>query len=238
VSNKDEVGFDTSCLQILITIYSGALANSHSPNSAIAISKLQPTVNYTRTESSSSDVPSPVLWYRDPMVELPFSGFPNCPSTKAWETLNSQHTRWSSILNCLHLFPTVLSGALANNWLLLEVEITLHLTVIQSVSSPLWDLWPDIFIYLNVDFWKLLSCPCGAPPLTRGRVCQLTLVCSNLPVFTLSIFIFHVFYSPAIYIQYTHIQSFIQSRPRTADCALLVIISSHYHSSLDAWTVV
>jgi hypothetical protein len=39
-------------------------------------------------------------------------------------------------------------------------------------------------------------------------------------------FTLHFFYSSTIYIQY--IQSFIQSRPSTADYALLVIISSNY----------
>jgi hypothetical protein len=41
----------------------------------------------------------------------------------------------------------------------------------------------------------------------------------------------HVFYSLAMYIQY--IQNFFWSRLGTADYALLVTISSNYHSSLD-----
>jgi hypothetical protein len=35
------------------------------------------------------------------------------------------------------------------------------------VSSPLWNLWPLLSV------WKLLCCLCGAPSLTRGRVCWL-----------------------------------------------------------------
>jgi hypothetical protein len=41
------------------------------------------------------------------------------------------------------------------------------------VSSPLWDLWPDITSYLKDSGLKLLSCLYGAPSLTRGRVCSL-----------------------------------------------------------------
>jgi hypothetical protein len=43
-----------------------------------------------------------------------------------------------------------------------------------KVSSPLRDLWPDITFCPKVVFWKLLSCLCGAPSLTRGRVCHLS----------------------------------------------------------------
>jgi hypothetical protein len=45
------------------------------------------------------------------------------------------------------------------------------------VLSPLWDLRPDIN-----SVWNLLSCLCGAPSLTRGRVCLLSVtVSSNCP---------------------------------------------------------
>jgi hypothetical protein len=42
---------------------------------------------------------------------------------------------------------------------MIEVEVTLQLTVSQYVklSSPLWDLWPDITFCPKVVFWKLLS---------------------------------------------------------------------------------
>jgi hypothetical protein len=45
-------------------------------------------------------------------------------------------------------------------------------SVIQYVlvSSPLWNLWPDI---------KLLCCLCGVPSLMRGRVCLLSVTVSN-----------------------------------------------------------
>jgi hypothetical protein len=48
----------------------------------------------------------------------------------------------------------------------MEVKVTLQLTVCQSVSqyvkvsSPLWDLWPDIASYLKVavlSLWGALS---------------------------------------------------------------------------------
>jgi hypothetical protein len=59
-----------------------------------------------------------------------------------------------------------------------EVEVTLRLTVSQSVSMswyrvPLWDLWPDIISCRNVAVWNLRSCIYWAPSLTRGRVCNL-----------------------------------------------------------------
>jgi hypothetical protein len=41
------------------------------------------------------------------------------------------------------------------------------------MSSPFWDLWPDITSCRKVAVRKLQSCFCGAPSLTRGRVCSL-----------------------------------------------------------------
>jgi hypothetical protein len=40
-------------------------------------------------------------------------------------------------------------------------------------GTPLWDLRPDITSCQNVAVWKLRPCFCGAPSLTRGRVCNL-----------------------------------------------------------------
>jgi hypothetical protein len=62
--------------------------------------------------------------------------------------------------------------------LLVEVEVTLRLTVSQSVSMswyrvPLWDLRPGIISCRNVAVWNLRSCVYWAPSLTRGRVCNL-----------------------------------------------------------------
>jgi hypothetical protein len=39
--------------------------------------------------------------------------------------------------------------------------------------EPLWNLQPDIISFWNVAAWNLRSCICGAPSLTRGRVCNL-----------------------------------------------------------------
>jgi hypothetical protein len=59
-----------------------------------------------------------------------------------------------------------------------------------KVSSPFCDLWPDITFCPKVVLWKLLSCLCGAPSLTRGRVCHMSFsVCSKLPVFASSIYV-------------------------------------------------
>jgi hypothetical protein len=47
----------------------------------------------------------------------------------------------------------------------------------QSVSkswyrAPSWGPWPDFFFLI----WKFLSCLIGAPSLTRGRVCHLSVI--------------------------------------------------------------
>jgi hypothetical protein len=47
-------------------------------------------------------------------------------------------------------------------------------------QAPLWDLRPDITSCRHVAVWKLRSCFCGAPSLTRGRIC--TLQCNHLMV--------------------------------------------------------
>jgi hypothetical protein len=59
-----------------------------------------------------------------------------------------------------------------------EVEVTLRLTVSQSVSTSwyrasLWDLRPGITSCQNVAVLNLRSCFCGVLSLTRGRVCNL-----------------------------------------------------------------
>jgi hypothetical protein len=65
------------------------------------------------------------------------------------------------------------------------------------VSSPLSDLRPDINYV-----WNLLSCLCGTPSLTRGRVCLVSItVSSNCPASSSFFFVFlfphftcHAFY--------------------------------------------
>jgi hypothetical protein len=49
------------------------------------------------------------------------------------------------------------------------LRLTVSLSVL--VSSPVWGSWPDIYFDL-----KLQSCPYGAPSLTRGRVCHLSVI--------------------------------------------------------------
>jgi hypothetical protein len=71
-----------------------------------------------------------------------------------------------------------LKRLLENNKSLVEVEVALWHSVSQSVSmswyrAPLWDLRPDITSCRNVAVWNLLSCFCGTPSLTRGRVFNL-----------------------------------------------------------------
>jgi hypothetical protein len=52
-----------------------------------------------------------------------------------------------------------------------RVRVTLRLTVGQS--GPSWCRAPDgAHDQILVTVWLLRSCPCGAPPLTKGRVCR------------------------------------------------------------------
>jgi hypothetical protein len=77
-----------------------------------------------------------------------------------------------------------------------------------KVSSPPWDLWPDITFCPKFVFWKLLSCLCGVPSLTRGQVCNLSFsVCSNLPVFTSSIYVTCVLQFSNLYTIYIKLHS-------------------------------
>jgi hypothetical protein len=82
-----------------------------------------------------------------------------------------------------HFIYTIYIHSLTNSLLLTEtalgsvrVRITLHLTVSQSVclgvEPNLGLLTRDIFF-----FFKPLSCHLGAPSLTRGRVCHLSVFC-------------------------------------------------------------
>jgi hypothetical protein len=51
---------------------------------------------------------------------------------------------------------------------------TLLLMVSQSLclgAKPTLGLWPDVISRLKASVRKLLSCLCGAPSLTKGRVC-------------------------------------------------------------------
>jgi hypothetical protein len=71
--------------------------------------------------------------------------------------------------NCLLLSPTVLSGTLSINWLLLKFKLYCDWRSVGQfvlVSGPLWGLWPDFnFLCLTIKFFLL--------PLTRGRTCNL-----------------------------------------------------------------
>jgi hypothetical protein len=75
--------------------------------------------------------------------------------------LTSSHTLRNLTANCTP--PHSL-----RNWTVSKVKVTLRLTVSPwvLVSSPIWGLWPDIYNCLTVTVFF-----CGAPSLTRGRVC-------------------------------------------------------------------
>jgi hypothetical protein len=74
-----------------------------------------------------------------------------------------------------------------------KVKVTLRLTVSQSVSmswcrAQIWDIWPEFF-FLS----KFLFCLFGAPSLTRGRVCHV------------SVFVIEVYHSLVYLQQYLHV---------------------------------
>jgi hypothetical protein len=54
-----------------------------------------------------------------------------------------------------------------------KVKVTLRLTVSQSVSLGVEPHLGLMTRYLAITIWELRSCFCGAPSLTRGRVCLL-----------------------------------------------------------------
>jgi hypothetical protein len=59
--------------------------------------------------------------------------------------------------------------------------MTMTMTVSQSVSQYVFvSSPPDITPSLKIAAWKLLSWLCGAPYLTRGRVCNLQCRTGNL----------------------------------------------------------
>jgi hypothetical protein len=77
--------------------------------------------------------------------------------------------------------------------LLYDCQSVSHSVSMSWCRAPLWDLQPDITSCRYVSVWKLRSCFCGAPSLTRGRVCNLqcnhsvVLVAQNpWPYFTVS----------------------------------------------------
>jgi hypothetical protein len=66
-------------LKFLITFHCGAIANSHRLQFLVAL-----------TGNSLSAVPSPVLWYWLPTVDVPLPRFPICPHATATAILDSE----------------------------------------------------------------------------------------------------------------------------------------------------
>jgi hypothetical protein len=59
------------------------------------------------------------------------------------------------------------------SWVKVKVKVTLRLTVGQSVSKS-WCRAPSgVHDQRFITVWQLRFCVCGAPSLTRGRVCLL-----------------------------------------------------------------
>jgi hypothetical protein len=94
-------------------------------------------------------------------------------------SLQARKSQVGVLMRLLHVFslPDSFSCTMALEFTepQIEVEATLWLTISQYVlvSSPLWDLRPDIASYWKVSVWKLWSCFCETPSPTRGRVCNL-----------------------------------------------------------------
>jgi hypothetical protein len=84
---------------------------------------------------------------------------------------------WLYSLSC-HLFNSVYYFSLTHSFRSGQSESESELlynwrSVSQSVlvSSPIWDFWPEIYIFF---FFVSYSLVFGAPSLTRGRVCHLS----------------------------------------------------------------
>jgi hypothetical protein len=73
------------------------------------------------------------------------------------------------------------SGSKSELLTLLKVKVTLRLMVGQSVSQSWCQAQSGAHDQIFITVWQLRSCYCGAPSLTRGRVCLLlTLLNWNL----------------------------------------------------------
>jgi hypothetical protein len=105
------------------------------------------------------------------------------------------------------------------------------------VSSPLWDLWPDIISCSNVAVWNLRSCFRGAPSLTRRQVGSLQCNHCTEPVTILYCLMWD---SPSLESQ---VLVFTSPRNRVAQLYPWALVS-HYVTSYDSqgygkwWSIV
>jgi hypothetical protein len=78
---------------------------------------------------------------------------------------NTQYSRSCSIISSLRYnqHQSESESELHYNWQSVSQYVL--------VSSPIWEFRPEIYFF----FWKSLSCHLGAPSLTRGRVCPLSI---------------------------------------------------------------
>jgi hypothetical protein len=92
-------------------------------------------------------------------------------------TLSHRYSRRS--VSCSAPSSIVLSPLSDTDSALLRVKIkvTLRLTVSQSVCLSWCRAPAGAHDQLLLFKWNLLSCPCGAPSLTRGRVSYLLVFC-------------------------------------------------------------
>jgi hypothetical protein len=83
--------------------------------------------------------------------------------------------------------------------------------------------------------WQLPSCTCGAPFLTRSRVCLLSVIVrSTKSIVKISFYSHFTCYTCFMYIQY--IEGFSQPGSYSRSCS--IICSLRYNGSLNTWTVV
>jgi hypothetical protein len=74
-----------------------------------------------------------------------------------------------NLRSCIYWAPSLTRGRVSNSKLLYDWR----LVSMSWYRAPLWDLRPDITSCRNVAVWNLRCCFCGAPSLTRGRLCNL-----------------------------------------------------------------
>jgi hypothetical protein len=93
--------------------------------------------------------------------------FPGDKAATEWSwPLTSNWCRCQENVDLYIHFPIRLHGAV-------KFKVTLRLTVSQSVSLGIEPHLGLMTRYLAITIWQLWSCFCGAPSLTRGRVCLL-----------------------------------------------------------------
>jgi hypothetical protein len=90
---------------------------------------------------------------------------------------------------CSRGAPSLMRGRVCCSRESCKVKVTLQLLVGRSVSQSINQSWcraqPGAHDQILITVWQSRSCYCGAPPLTRGRVCLMSGSCASAGVFVI-----------------------------------------------------